>query len=383
MGKLVSKSGLPAAPSFIPPAQVDLDEDEIAQVVAVLRSGQLREGRVCREFEEQFAAHVGARYAVSVSSGTAALHVAYAALLQPGDEVVVPAFTFIATASMVSWVGARPLFCDVRPDTFTLDVEDARRRITPRTRAIAPVHLFGNPCDIQAIQALAGEHGLKVVWDAAQAHGARYQGKDVGVFGDVACYSFYPSKNMTTGEGGMIVTDDRALYDRCKLLRSHGQEGKYYHPILGFNYRLTDVMAVLGITQLKKLDRWVEQRRANARLLGESLASVHGVRLPVEQDLGESSFNLYSVLLELDQFRCDRDEFVRQLNAENIGAGVHYPRPLHQQPAFSTVVDGSSLPVSEDVAGRIFSVPVHQGLGPAEMRCVADAVKKVAEAFHK
>ncbi len=376
--RLAAEGGEPVSKHFIPITQVALDEDEIAEVVAVLRSGRLREGPVCREFEERFAAHVGARYALSVSSGTAALHIAYAALLEPGDEVLVPAFTFIATASMVVMVGARPVFCDVDPRTFTLDVEDARRRITPRTRAIAPVHLFGNPCDVDAIRALADEHGLKIIWDAAQAHGARYGGQDVGGFDDVVCYSFYPSKNMTTAEGGMITTNDKALYEKCKLLRSHGQAGKYYHTLLGFNYRLTDVMAALGIKQLEKLDNWVQQRRANARYLTERLAGISGIQTPVEQPKGESSFNLYSILLDLNQFRCDRDEFVRLLSAENIGAAVHYPRALHQQPAFVEIANDTSLPVSEDLSRRILSLPVHPALDRAKLDLVVAAVYKVA-----
>lgn len=376
--RLAAEGGEPVSKRFIPITQVALDEDEIAEVVAVLRSGRLREGPVCREFEERFAAHVGARYAVSVSSGTAALHIAYAALLEPGDEVLVPAFTFIATASMVVMVEARPVFCDVDPRTFTLDVEDARRRITPRTRAMAPVHLFGNPCDVDAIRALADEYGLKIIWDAAQAHGARYDGRDVGSFDDVVCYSFYPSKNMTTAEGGMITTNDKTLYEKCKLLRSHGQASKYYHILLGFNYRLTDVMAALGSKQLEKLDNWVRQRRTNAGYLSERLADILGIQTPIEQPNGESSFNLYSILLDLNQFRCDRDEFVRLLNAENIGATVHYPRPLHQQPAFGESADDVSLPVSEDLSRRILSLPVHPALDRAELDLVVAAVSKVA-----
>jgi perosamine synthetase len=381
--QLAAEGGKPVSERFVPISQVALGEDEIAAVVAVLRSGKLREGPVCREFEERFAAHIGARYAVSVSSGTAALHIAYAALLEPGDEVLVPSFTFIATASMVMMVGAHPVFCDVDPYTFTLDVEDARRRITPCTRAIVPVHLFGNPCDIDAIQALADEHGLKIIWDAAQAHGARYNGRDIGSFDDVVCYSFYPSKNMTTAEGGMITTNDEALYEKCRLLRSHGQAGKYYHTLLGFNYRLTDVMAALGLKQLEKLEERVQRRRANARYLSKWLADIPGIQIPVEQPKGKSSFNLYSILLDLNQFCCDRDEFVRLLNAENIGATVHYPRPLHQQPAFAELAKDVHLPVSEDLSQRILSLPVHPSLKKVELDLIVAAMHKVATAMQR
>jgi perosamine synthetase len=382
-GRLAADGGQPVSTGFIPIIQVALDKDEIAEMVTVLRSGKLREGPVCRKFEDRFATFVGARHAVSVSSGTAALHIAYAALLEPGDEVLVPSFTFIATASMVAMVGARPVFCDVDPYTCTLDVQDAQQRITARTRAIAPVHLFGNPCDMDAITTLADEHGLKIIWDAAQSHGARYDGRDVGSFDDVVCYSFYPSKNMTTAEGGMITTNDEALYQKMKLLRSHGQAGKYYHTMLGFNYRLTDIMAVLGLKQLEKLDDWVQRRRANAHYLTEHLADIPRVQTPVEQPRGESSFNLYSIQLDLEQFRCDRDEFVRLLNAENIGATVNYPRSLHQQPAFSEIAGDVHLPVSEDLSQRILSIPVHPRLSQDELDLVVEAVYKVVHAIIK
>jgi perosamine synthetase len=378
---LAAEGGQPVSERFLPIIEVVLREDEIAEMVSVLRSGQLREGPVCREFEEQFAEQVGARFAVSVSSGTAALHVAYAGKLEPGDEVLVPSFTFIATASMVAMVGAKPIFCDVDPFTFTLNVEDARQRITPLTRAMAPVHLFGNPCDIDAIQRLAEEHDLEIIWDAAQSHGAQYDGRDVGSFDDVVCYSFYPSKNMTTAEGGMITTNDPALYERLKLLRSHGQSGKYYHTLLGFNYRLTDVMASLGLKQLEKLDDWIQRRRANARYLSEALADVPAIQTPVEQPGGESSYNLYTILLDLDQLRCDRDEFVRLLRAENIGATINYPRALHQQPVFAYLTDDAELPVAEDLSLRVLSLPSHPSLGEAELDLVAAAVRKVASAM--
>ena len=357
-----------------------IDEGDVAAAVDVLRSGNLREGPVCREFEERFAAHVGARYAVSVSSGTAALHIAYTAILEPGDEVLVPAFTFIATASMVSMVGAKPVFCDVDPYTFTLDVDDARKRITSRTRAIAPVHLFGNPANIEAVQDLAREYGLKIVWDAAQAHGARYRGRDIGSFDDLVCYSFYPSKNMTTGEGGMVTTNDETLYEKLRLLRSHGQARKYYHTMLGFNYRLTDVMAALGLGQLRKLDEWVTRRRQNARYLTEHLQDIPGLQVQVEQEHGESSFNLYTVAIDPDQFTCTRDEFVALLRAENIGASVHYPRPLHCQPTYAMENKNLSLPVSESLSNRVFSLPVHPALTEEELAAIVRAVRKIVAA---
>jgi perosamine synthetase len=230
----------------VPIASVKLSEQEIAAVVEVLRSGRLVAGAAVQAFEHEFARLVGAQYAVAVSSGTAALHIAYLAIVQPGDEVLVPGFTHISTASMVHFAGARPVLCDVDRRSFTVSLEDLARKLGPKTTALAPVHLFGNACDIDGIEALARHHNLRIVWDAAQAHCTSYRGRDVGSFADLVTYSFYPTKNMTTGEGGMLVTNDKDLYDRCKLLRGHGQTLKYHHESLGLNYRMLEVSAALG-----------------------------------------------------------------------------------------------------------------------------------------
>src|SRR5919199_1594248 len=227
-------------PEIVPVASVDVRAEDIEAVASVLASGNLRQGRVVAEFEEAFAARVGACHAVAVSSGTAALHLAYMALFTPGDEVIVPAFTFIATASMLLAVGAVPVFADVDPRTFTLSLEDVRARITGRTRGIVGVHLFGNACDIEGLQRLADKHRLTLVWDAAQALGTEYNGREVGSYPTACCYSFYPTKNITTGEGGMITSDDSRLGEQFRLLRSQGASGKYVHTALGFNYRMTD-----------------------------------------------------------------------------------------------------------------------------------------------
>lgn len=359
----------------VPITSVVLDEAEIEAVVSVLRSGRLREGAVCREFEERFAAEAGARYAVSASSGTAALHLAYAALLEPGDEVLVPAFTFIATASMVVMAGAIPVFCDVDPRTFTLDVEDARRRITRRTRAIAPVHLFGNPADVSAVHDLASAHGLRIVWDAAHALGARYRGHGLGEFGNVVCFSFYPSKNITTGEGGMATTNDDELAARLRLLRSHGAAGKYRHTLLGFNYRLTDVMAALGLRQLDKLDNWIRCRRANAAALTEGLGGVKGITTPREQPGGEHCFNVYSVLVDAEVAGCDRDELGRRLATAGVETAVHYPRALHDQPALAPYAGDAPRPVSRELCRRILALPVHPGLDAGDINRVVETMR--------
>jgi perosamine synthetase len=355
---------------------VELDEQEIAAAVAVLRSGHLVAGGAVEAFEARFAELAGADYAIAVSSGSAALHIAYLTVLEPGDEVLVPGFTHISTASMVHFAGGRPVLCDVDRRSFTLSVEDAARKVTPRTAAIAPVHLFGNACDIVQIGQLAEYHELKIVWDAAQAHATRYRGKDIGSFSDLVTYSFYPTKNMTTGEGGMIVTNDEQLYRRCKLLRSHGQRRRYHHESFGLNYRMMELSGALGLEQLKKLPALTAKRRHHARYLTEHLSGVDGIVVPYVAEGVEHSFHQYSILLEVERFSCSRDEFVSALEADGVEAAVHYPSALNQQPVFTA--DNVRLPNCEWLAQRILSLPVHQLLSEADLDRVASAVINVA-----
>ncbi len=365
----------------VPIASVRLCEDEVEAVSSSLRSGHLVAGPAVARFEEEFARFTGARFALAVSSGTAALHIAYLATLRPGDEVLVPGFTHISTASMVHFAGGRPVLCDVDRRTFTISVEDAARKAGPRTAAIAPVHLFGNCCDVDGVMQLARAHHLKVIWDAAQAHGTRWRGTDIGTLPDCVTYSFYPTKNMTTGEGGMIVTGDEELHQRCRLLRGHGQTAKYYHESLGLNYRMTEAGGALGAEQLKKLGRFIEARRRNANYLSERLADLEGITVPWAPEAVEHSFHQYSVLLDLERFRCSRDEFVAALRAEGVEAAVHYPRALNQQPALARCK--VPLPNCEWLTERIMSLPVHPALSSQELSRVAGAVSKVASAMRR
>ena len=341
----------------------------------VMRSGRLRQGEICTEFEIRFADSVGARHAVTVSSGTAALHLAWMALLRSGDEVLVPAFTFFATASTVVLAGGRPVFCDVSPTTFTIDIDDARRRVTNRTVAIAPVHLYGQSCDVDSVKALADEAKLHVVWDAAQAHATKFENSDVGSLDDMCCYSFYPTKNMTTGEGGMITTNDDALAERLRLLRSHGQTRKYYHTMMGMNYRLTDVQAAIGLVQLERLPGLVEQRRQHARQLSHTLDAVEGVRPPVEQPGTIHSYHQYTVVVDGSGDGVKRDALSSALRASGIETAIHYPTPLHRQPVFERETSGISLPVSERLSSSVLSLPVHPALSSRDVEHVGDAVR--------
>ena len=368
---------------MIPLHKVVLTDAEVDAATRVLRSGALRQGEVTAAFEKAFAQEVGARFAVAVSSGTAALHLPYLDFLQPGDEILVPTFTFIATASMAALVGARPVFCDVDPRTFTLDLADARKRITSRTRALAPVHLFGNACDVDGIMALAREFDLKIIWDAAQAHGAKFRGRDVGSFDQAVAYSFYPSKNMFVGEGGIITTNDAQLYERLQLTRSHGQSGRYIHTCLGFNYRLTDVEAAIGLKQLARLGEMVARRRANGAYLSAHLGKIPAVQTPVEQTHGSHSYNQYSIVLDPDALTCTRDEFAGHLGELGVGTGVHYPRCLHQQPVFQELYGSAPLPVAEKLARSILALPVHPLLTEGELEQIVAAVRQACEKFGK
>ncbi len=358
-------------------ARIELTDEEIGAALSVLRSGALRQGKECQAFEDEFAAKVGARYAVACSSGTAALHLAYLAFLSPGDEVLVPSFTFIATGSMVFHVGAKPVFCDIDQDSFLIDLEDAERRLTPRTKAIAPVHLFGNACDAKAVKAFAAKHQLTIVWDAAQAHGATTEGKDVGSLGDFSCYSFYPSKNMFVGEGGMTCTDSDESDEKMRFMRTHGQTGKYYHSMMGLNYRMTDVEAAIGRQQLKRLDSMLTTRRRNANMLTQGLSRVEGIR-PQQVTPGcEHAWHQYCVVVDPEVFGCDRDTLAERLHQRNIATGIHYPRGLHQQPVFREMYGHVTLQHTEYLSKHILALPVHHGVSEDDVQRIVEAVEAI------
>jgi len=362
---------------IVPIAKVELGEEEINAVVEVLKSGRLIQGEKVEEFEKLFAQKVGAKYAVAVSSGTAALHIAYLALIKPGDEVLVPAFTHISTASMICFARGKPIFCDIDSKTFTIDLDEVKRKITIRTKAIAPVHLFGNACEIDEILKMAREYGLKIIWDAAQAHGTKYKGKDIGCFDDVVCYSFYPTKNMITGEGGMLTTNNPELYEKFKLLRSHGQESKYYHTMLGLNYRMTEVEAAVGIEQLKKLDNMIDKRRQNAEFLNKELSQLEGITIPFVKEYVKHSYHQYSILLDK---KINRNKFIEALGERGIGIGIHYPTPLHKQPVFNS---SEKLPVCEDLSQKILSLPVHPGVHLEQLGYLTEIIKEIIQKFRR
>lgn len=356
-------------------ADTRLSEEEIAAATEVLRSGMLRQGPKCDAFEQAFAEYVGAKHAIACANGTAALHMAWMDLLQPGDEVLVPSFTFFATASTVAVCGAVPVFCDVDPETFLLDLEDAKTRITERTVAVCPVHLYGNPVDAQAMESFAQRHSLTVVWDAAQAHGSKLNGKGVGALGPYSAYSFYPTKNLYVGEGGMVCTDDAERARRLRLLRDHGTTARYEHSLLGLNYRMTDIAGAIGLQQLKRLDAMLAIRRRNAAVLVEGLSKVAGLRLQRHTPGSEHAWHQFCLVVEPSEFGMDRDALAAHLKTQQITTGIHYPRGLHRQPVFVERYGEQSLEQTDYLGDHILALPVHHGMDEADAQRVVDAIK--------
>lgn len=360
----------------IPVARPAIGQEEISAVTSVLESGMLASGERVVEFEKKFADFCGTNHAVAVNNGTAALHAALlAADIGPGDEVIVPAFTFVATASAVAMCGARPIFADVDEQTFNIDPRLAEERVTPKTRAIIGVHIFGQPCDIEALQQICESHSLKFIEDAAQAHGALYKGSRVGGFGHFGCFSFYATKNMITGEGGMVTTSEKAYNERLRLIINHGQSEKYLHTRLGYNYRMTDINAALGIVQLKKLEKFNLRRRKNAEFYATNL-SVKGLVLPVTASGMGHVYHQYVVRLT-EEFSMGRTEFMEYLKKKGIGSAVHYPVPLHRQPLFGLANDPDPCPVSTKLAGSVLSLPVHPLLDQKQLGYICDTINRV------
>jgi perosamine synthetase len=345
-----------------------IGEEEKAAVLAVLESGQLAQGPKVREFEEQFAQLCGAKFAIATSSGTSALHVALCAHnIGSGDEVVTTSFSFIASANCALFVGARPVFADIEPNFFTIDPGEIRKRITAKTRAIIPVHLFGQPCDMDGIAELAEEHGLAIIEDACQAHGAQYRGRPLGSWG-TACYSFYPTKNMTTIEGGMITTDNPDIAQRARLVRDHGSPKRYLHEVLGYNLRLTDLQAAIGLAQLPKLMQWNAKRQANAAYLTDRLSGVEGVVTPPVREGASHVFHQYTIRAR------DRDTMLAKLARRGIGTGVYYPLPIHLQPLYRQLGYEQSLSATETASREVLSLPVRPSLTQAELETIVEAV---------
>ena len=355
---------------MIPIAKPLIGEEEKQAVLEVLESGVLAQGPRVQEFEEAFAKYCGVKYAVATSSGTTALHVALLAHgIGPEDEVITTPFTFIASANSILYVGARPVFVDIDLVTFNIRPDLLEAAITSHTKAIMPVYLFGLPADMNPIMEMAERYGLVVIEDACQAHGAEYRGKRVGGFG-TGCFSFYPTKNITAAEGGMITTDDEEIAERCRVIRQHGMRRRYYHDELGFNFRMTDVHAAIGLAQMGKLERFNEARIANARYLSEHL---RGVVIPAVPEGRRHVFHQYTVRVPDGR----RDAVLDGLKERGIGSGVYYPVPIHRQQFYRDRGYDVTLPEAEQAAGQVLSLPVHPGLSLADLETIVDAVNEL------
>lgn len=347
-----------------------IGEEEKQAVMEVLDSGMLAQGPRVKAFEEAFAEMCGTKYAVATSSGTTALHVALLAHgIGPGDEVITSPFTFIASANSVLYAGARPIFVDIDPVSFNLDPAKIEAAITQNTKAIMPVHLFGLPCDMDTILAIAEKHNLAIIEDAAQSHGATYRDQRVGSFG-TGCFSLYPTKNITSAEGGMVTTNSEEIAENSRVIRQHGMRRRYHHDELGFNFRMTDVHAAIGLAQLKKLWQFTEARVFNACFLTDHL---EGVTTPSVSAGCSHVFHQYTVRVPAGR----RDEVLAGLQEKGVGCGVYYPVPVHQQRVYTELGYDVTLPEAEHAATDVISLPVHPGLSTTDLETIVAAVNEL------
>lgn len=341
----------------------ELGKEEIEAVTEVLESGMLVQGEIVEAFEERFAAYIGTEYAIATNSGTAALHTALASVgIKKGDEVITTAFSFFASASCVLMQNATPVFVDIDPKTYNIDPAKIEANLSARTRAIIPVHLYGQPCEMSEIQSIAKENNLMVIEDAAQAHGAEYKATKVGSIGDIGVFSFYATKNMITGEGGMITTNNAEIAERARMIRNHGQKARYIHECLGYNYRMTNIAAAIGLVQLKKIDRWNARRMSNARYYGEQLK----LKKPYVSPNVKHVFHQYTLRVK------EREKFLAHLERNGVGYGVYYPVPLPSQPLFLN--SQGTFEAAELASKEVVSIPVNPALKRADVEKVVKVV---------
>lgn len=349
-------------------AQPLIGREEIEAVRKVLESGIIACGPLTEEFEKRFADFVGTKHAIATNSGTTALHLALLCLrIGNGDEVIVPSFSFIASANAPLFCNAKPVFCDIDPETFNLDVEKIKELITSKTKAIIPVHLYGQPADMRPILEIANSKNISVICDACQAHGAEYNQRMVGSFGDMECFSFYPTKNMTTGEGGMVTTNDREIYQKALSIRNHGREHTklgYEHNRIGYNYRTTDIASAIGIEQLKKLPTFLNKRRKNAKFFNENFRDID---TPFVLKNSKHSFHQYTIKSK------NRDVIIKNLKKHKIGFGIYYPKPLHFYKHLKQF-GHNDLKNSEAVANEVISLPIHPAVSNEDLEKIVEAL---------
>ena len=368
---------------MIPVCEPFLPGKELEYVTDCIKSNWISSGgKYIGEFERKFAEYCGTKHGVSTTSGTTALHLALASLgIGKGCEVIVPAFTMAASVFAIIYTGAKPVLVDCEPETWNMDVGQVEKKITRRTKAILPVHIYGHPCDMDPIMESARKRKLCVVEDAAEVHGAEYKGRRAGGIGDVGCFSFYANKMITTGEGGMIVTNRDDVADRARRLKdqAYSREKRFLHTEIGFNYRMTNIQAAIGLAQLERIDEFVERRRRNASIYNSLLKDVKGVRLPPEKPWAKNVYWMYSIVIE-DEFGMSRDELAAKLKENGVDTRAFFI-PMHQQPAFAQLglFRGESFPVAEDISRRGLYLPSGSGLKKEEIEQVCATLKKVRE----
>ena len=359
-----------------------LGEKELEYVADCIKTNWISsKGKYVEEFEDRFARYCGCKYGITTTSGTTALHLALASIgVGKGDEVIIPAFTMIATAFAVVYCGAKPVLVDSEPETWNMNVDQIEEKITKRTKAIIPVHIYGHPCDMDPIMEIAEEYGLYVIEDAAEAHGAEYRGKKTGGIGDIGCFSFYANKIITTGEGGMIVTNDEKIAERAKYLRNlcfPKERRIYLHSEVGYNYRMTNVQAAIGLAQLERIDELVEMRRKNAYLYNKFLKDVEGIRLPLEKEWAKNVYWMYSILIE-DEFGMSRDKLMRELGKRGIETRPFFI-PMHKQPVFRKMglFEGEKYRIAEQLSEKGLHLPSSPGLKKEEIKYICETIMEV------
>jgi len=359
---------------MIPIAKPIMGREEIKAVVDVLKSGSLTQGKNVETFEKQFSSFIGTKHGIACSSGTAALQVGIeAAGVREGDEVITTPFTFIASANAIVYNRAKPIFADIDAGTFNIDPGKIREKITHKTKAVVVVHLYGQPCDMAPIQELCKEKDLLLIEDACQAHGAEYRGKKAGSFGILSAFSFYATKNMMTGEGGMMLTDDDGTAEKARIIINQGQANRYEHVMIGYNDRMTDMQAAIGIAQLRRLEAMNSKREKNARFLTRMLRPLGWIETPfVSRDV-KHAWHQYTIKVPAGM----RDDFMGYLNSKGIGARVYYPRPVHMQPVYHSMGYREGLcPVAEAVSKQVLSLPVHPQLKKTELEEIVETIEK-------
>ena len=372
----------------IPVCEPFLTGKEMEYVMDCLRTNWISSaGKYVNEFEQRFAEYIGCKYGISTTSGTTALHLALAALkIGRGDEVIVPAFTMIAPVFAVVYTGAKPVLVDADPETWNIDVNKIEEKITPNTKAIIPVHIYGHPCDMDPIMEIAEKYNLWVIEDAAEAHGAEYKGKKVGSFGHVSCFSFYANKIITTGEGGMVVTNDEKIAERARRLKdqAYSPERRFLHTDIGFNYRMTNIQAAIGLAQLEHIDEFVEMRRRNAYLYNSRLKDVPGITLPPEKEWAKNVYWMYSILIEENEFGMSRDKLMEELAKKGIETRSFFI-PMHKQPAFLSMglFKGKTYSIAEEISEKGFYLPSSSGLKKEKIEYICEIIRKLHEENEK